>query len=142
MLFIASFSLYFLADGHTKCKNLSLFQLVFPFLVINRQKQSSKVFRQRGIHRNLTKLTGKDLCRSFFSNNKIAYWRPATLWKRDSSTGIFLWLCETFKNTFNIEHLRAIVSGQSHFDEQSLYKKILFNFKNFFILHTFRNFLM
>ena len=39
------------SDGHIKWENSALFRLVFP--VWNRQKQSSEVFCQRGIRKNL-----------------------------------------------------------------------------------------
>ena len=39
-------------------------------------------------------LTGKHLCWSFFSVNMKA-WRPATLLKRDSNIGAFLWILRT-----------------------------------------------
>ena len=44
---------------------------------------------QKGILINFTKFTGKQLCQSL-SFSKVAGLRPATLLKRDSSTGVFL----------------------------------------------------
>ena len=35
----------------------------------------------------------------FFSNN-VTYLRPATLLKRDSSTGVFLWIFQNFEEHF------------------------------------------
>ena len=43
----------------------------------------------RGVLRNFTKFTGKDLCQSLFFN-KVAGCGPATLLKRNSGTGVFL----------------------------------------------------
>ena len=39
--------------------------------------------------RNFTKFTGKHLCQSLFFN-KVAGLRPATLFKKDPGTGVFL----------------------------------------------------
>ena len=37
--------------------------------------------------------------------------RSATVLKRDSNTGIFLWICEIFKNTYFEEYLQTAASG-------------------------------
>ena len=50
---------------------------------------------KKGVHKNFTKFTGKHLRQSLFFN-KVAGLRPATLWKRDSSTGIFLRILWSF----------------------------------------------
>ena len=42
-----------------------------------------------GILKNFTNYTGKHLCRGLFII-KLQTWRPATLWKRDSNTVVFL----------------------------------------------------
>ena len=52
--------------------------------------------------KNLSKFTWKHLCQSLFFN-KVAGLAPVTSLKRDSGIGVFL--CEIFKNTFFIEHL-------------------------------------
>ena len=44
-----------------------------------------------GVLENFAKFTGKRLCWSLFLN-KAADWRTATLLRRDSSTGDFLWI--------------------------------------------------
>ena len=36
--------------------------------------------------------------------------RPATFLKRDSNTGVFLWICEIFKSTYFEEHLLTAAS--------------------------------
>ena len=60
--------------------------------------------------RSFGTFTVKHLCRSLFLI-KLHVWRPATLLKRNSSTGAFLWNCEIFKNNFFIEHLRWLLLG-------------------------------
>ena len=63
-----------------------------------------EVFCKKIVLRNSVKFTGKHLSRSIFFN-KVAGLSPATLLKRDSGTGIFLWILRNFKTTFYIEHL-------------------------------------
>ena len=50
---------------------------------------------KKGILRNFAKFTGKQLCQSLFFN-KVAGLRPTTLLKRDSGTGVFLWILRNF----------------------------------------------
>ena len=57
---------------------------------------------KKGVLRNFVKSAGKQLCL-----------RPATLLKRDSGTGVFLWFYEISKNIFFTEHLCATASGLS-----------------------------
>ena len=52
---------------------------------------SSKRFYEISVLENLVKFTGKHLCRILFLK-KAAGWKPATLSKRDSATGVFLWV--------------------------------------------------
>ena len=40
--------------------------------------------------------------------NKLHAFRPATLLKRDSNTGVFLWFYKFFNDTYFEEHLRTI----------------------------------
>ena len=55
----------------------------------------------------------KHLCWSLFLIKRHT-WRPVTLLKRDSSTGVFLWnLCEIFKNTFFYRTPLVAASGNS-----------------------------
>ena len=58
----------------------------------------SRLFFKTGVLPNFANFTGKQLCRSLFLI-KLQALRPATLLKRDSNTGVFLWICEIFKNT-------------------------------------------
>ena len=55
------------------------------------QKQQPQVFCKKGALRNFTKLTGKHLRQSLSFNN-IAGLMPTTLLKKDSGTGVFLWI--------------------------------------------------
>ena len=49
----------------------------------------------KGVLRKFEKFTGKHLCKSFFLNKVIGL-RPATLLKRDSGAGVFLWIFRSF----------------------------------------------
>ena len=42
-------------------------------------------------------------------SNNLQAWRPATLSKRDSNTGVYCGYYEIFKNSFLIEHLRLLL---------------------------------
>ena len=46
---------------------------------------------KKDVLRNFTKFTGKQLCQSIFFN-KVA----GAAWKRDSGTGVFLWILRNF----------------------------------------------
>ena len=50
---------------------------------------------KKGVLRNFAKLTGKQLCQSLLFN-KVADFRPSLLLKRDSGTGVFLWMLRNF----------------------------------------------
>ena len=68
--------------------------------VFNFQKQSfADVIHKIGALENFSNFTGKHLSRSLFLI-KLQAWRPATLLKRDSDTGVFLWNLRNFYNTF------------------------------------------
>ena len=54
------------------------------------------MFCKKGVLKNFAKFTEKHLCQGLSLIKK----RPATLLKRDSSTRVFLWICEISKNTF------------------------------------------
>ena len=51
-------------------------------------KQSSIMFRKKGVRKNYVKFTGKQLCWILFLI-KFQAFRPATLSKGDSNTGVF-----------------------------------------------------
>ena len=76
----------------------------FEKLVMNRLKvwgihkrRSSypELFCKKGVLKNLAKFTGKQLCRSLLYN-KVAGFRPVISLKRDSDTGVFLWILQNF----------------------------------------------
>ena len=56
---------------------------------INNNKQSSEMFYKKAILKNLAIFTEKHLCWSLFSI-KLQVFRPVTLLKIDSDTGVFL----------------------------------------------------
>ena len=63
----------------------------------------SPIFFKIGVFKNFTKFTGEHLCWSLFLK-RLQAWKPATLLKRDSNTGVFLWnlrnwKCCTLQNT-------------------------------------------
>ena len=61
----------------------------------------SQVFFKISVVKNFTIFTEKHLCWCLFLI-KLQAWRPTTLSKRDSNTGVFLWILRT---AFFIEHL-------------------------------------
>ena len=71
---------------------------------------------KKDILKNVVKLIGKHLCRSFFFK-KVAGW-PATLLKRDSDTGaLFCELWEFFKNNYFADHLQKASFIIPHFSK-------------------------
>ena len=64
----------------------------------NLQTQSFEDVFQTGVHKNFANFTGKRLCwkalESLFKT--FAGWRPATLLKKDSDKGAFLWSLQNF----------------------------------------------
>ena len=65
------------------------------------QNSHLELFRQKGAFKNFAKFTGKQLRQSLFLINLLSL-RVTLLKKRDSGTGVSLWI---LKNTFFIEHL-------------------------------------
>ena len=59
---------------------------------------------KKGVLRNLTKFTGKQLYQCLFFN-KVAGLRPATLLKESLAQVFSCEFCEISKDTFFIEHL-------------------------------------
>ena len=53
----------------------------------------SQISSKIGVLKNFEILTGKHLCWSLFLI-KLQACKPATLLKRDSSTGVFLWILQ------------------------------------------------
>ena len=58
-----------------------------------------KIIFKTGTLKNFAIFTGKQLCWSLFLI-KLRPWRPATLLKRDSNTGVFLWILRPFQKHF------------------------------------------
>ena len=44
---------------------------------------------------------------------KLQIYRPVALFKRDSRTGVFLWILHSFKSSFFTEHIRTTASGDA-----------------------------
>ena len=65
---------------------------------------------KKAVLKNFAIFIGKHQCWSLFLIRLQAF-RPATLSRKDSNTGVFLWYCEIFKNTYFDEHLRMATSG-------------------------------
>ena len=94
------------------------YTILHPLIqLISIRKLRKKLYRsshkrcsiKKGVLKNFAILTGKHLCWSLFLI-KLQAWRSATLLKRDSSTGIFLWILWYFKNTCFKEHSRTAIS--------------------------------
>ena len=81
-----------------------------------------KVFYKKGFLKNFAKFTGGLLCRSLFFN-KTANWSPASFLKRDSGTGVILWI---WGNYLDCLYCRTSVKGcfyvlySSHSSEKDL----------------------
>ena len=63
-----------------------------------------QMFLKTSLFENFVIFTGKHLCWSLFTIKLLAF-RQATILKRDSNTGVFLWILESFKNNFFVEQL-------------------------------------
>ena len=59
------------------------------------QKEAATRGILKSLPKNFTNFTGKNLYQSLIFN-KAAGLRPATLLKRDSGTGVFLWILQNF----------------------------------------------
>ena len=87
--------------------------------VLKIQKQPPKVPYKKDVFKNFAKFTGKHLCRSLFSN-KVASLRLQTLlnrwYRRPCFSREFF---KIVKNMFFTEHLRATVSSEKSWTENS-----------------------
>ena len=69
--------------------------------------------------------------------------RVATLLKKDFDAGVFQWILLNFKNTFLIEHLRAIASNDTSANKYCITAEMIvrvvikINFKLCFLLHLY-----
>lgn len=116
-LFIVSFPLYSLADLSHKTGKSFTFWASLSSSVIFRKKNSSEVFCQKCILANFTKLTGKHLCRNFFSNDKIVDRRPATLGKTNSSKGYSISSAKFLRRRFLLSNSRRQLLGKAIFNK-------------------------
>ena len=80
-------------------------------MIIVRSSRSQMFFRL-GVLKNFAIFTEKQLCWSLFL---IKTWRPATLLKRDSNTGVFKFLTLNLKNICKRLLLKSESSSFSHY---------------------------
>ena len=66
-----------------------MYALIFYLWLSGSSHQRDSV--KKGVLKNFAVFTGKHLCWSLFLK-KLQAWRPATLLKRGSNTGVFLWV--------------------------------------------------
>ena len=66
-------------------------------------RQIVEVFCKKGVFRNFTKFTWKQLCCSLFFN-KVGGLRPETLLKRGSNAGVFRWILRNFLRTLFLQN--------------------------------------
>ena len=91
------------------------------------------MFWEKGILRNFTKLTGKQLCQGLFFN-KAAY-KACHFIKKETLAQVFSWeFCETSKNTFSYRTPLVVAfvkfsDGFQKFHRLQMYK--------FFLTHKF-----
>ena len=72
----------------------------------------AEVFCKKGVPRNFTKFAGKHMCQNLFFNKA----ETCNFIKNETLVQVFSCeFCETFKNTFFAEHLRATASVPSTF---------------------------
>ena len=72
---------------------------------------SCELFKNTYFKEHLRTAGSKTLVRGFFFNKVASLaWRPLTVLERDSSTGIFLQILCSFKESFFLEHLLATFS--------------------------------
>ena len=115
--FIASFSLYSLADLSHKTGKSFTFWASLSSSVIFRKKNFSEVFCQKCILANFTKLTGKHMCRNFFSNDKIVDRRPVTLGKTNSSKDYSINSAKFLRRRFLLSNSRRQLLGKAIFNK-------------------------
>ena len=66
-----------------------------------------RCFVKKTVLKNFAIFTGEHLCWSVFLI-KLLVFSPATLIKRNSDTGVFLWILRIFKSTYLEKHLQMI----------------------------------
>ena len=69
---------------------------------------------KKDVLKNFANFARKHLRSSHFLTKLQAWSRPATLLKKDSNTGVFLWICDIFKNTYFEQHLGTTASNMCY----------------------------
>ena len=86
---------------HLKIFTLLLCSTLSSHYLSSRHKSSHrKCSIEKAAFKKFTTFTGKHLCWSLFLI-KLRVWRPATLFKRESNTGVFLWILQNFQEYFS-----------------------------------------
>ena len=76
---------------------------VFHSFIYQKRSYSTEVFYKKYVLKNFPKFTGKHLCpRLVF--DKVAGLSPATWLKKDSSTGVFLWILWNFQEQLFLQN--------------------------------------
>ena len=91
-----------------------------PEAVVQRWFVKKLLLKLHGIHREIP-------VSEFLFNKIVGAFRSATLLKRDSNTGVFLWFCEIFKNTYFQEILETSCRWKVYlFINQRAFSQIFF----------------
>ena len=69
------------------------------------------MFYKKGVLKDFAKFTEKHLCLGLFVLMKLHGEICNFIKKRDSATGVFLWIYEIFKKILLTQHLRVTASG-------------------------------
>ena len=85
--------------SHFSCRKIKNNNKLTVWLLA--EAATGRVLLKKGV------LLKKHLCWILFFN-KVADLKPAVLLKKDSCTGVFLWILRIFKSTYFIKHLRTI----------------------------------
>ena len=91
-----------------------------------------------GILKHFAISTGKHLCWSLFLIT-LQVWRSATLLKRDSNTGAFLWILWIFRNSFFIDHPWWLLLKRSSWTPPQVFYVLMnvLNFSNFLLWEVY-----
>ena len=100
----------------------------FSFMFL--RKQPLEMLCKKRIYKVFANFTGKHLCWSLFFN-KVAGIIPATLLKRHSGTGVFLWILRNFSEHLFSQNTSPPVAA-SHVMRLFGFIRVLINRKTFF----------
>ena len=82
------------------------------------KNQPSEAFYKKGVIKNFAKFSRKHLSWTLLLNKITKCLRSATFLKKQTPTQVFFCeVCETFKNIFFTEHLRATASDSISFSQ-------------------------